>query len=170
MAQYGRPVADLVVGSWSKNGGGTPLYAQVDEVTPSDADYIWCYQSFNACELDITPSLGDPEVSTDHIIRFRCRSESGTPPVTCYLYQNTTLKATAWSGALTTSWSTKVYTLSGAEADGITDYTDLKFRIVTGSTSFDTVNVSWVELEIPDAAASGQGAALHRHLQNLGVR
>lgn len=53
-------------------------------------------------------------------------------------------------------WATQTYTLTAAEADAITDYTDLRVRLDARELSGTDkqVNASQFELEVPDAGAS----------------
>jgi hypothetical protein len=174
MAQFARPDADV-----SNNGNGG--FADIDEATASDADYWW--GDDNAADV-LEVSLGnvtDPGVSTGHIVRVRLAKVDGgvypgtggtTPTQTVELFQGTTLIATAVSAVnAPDAWTQTDYTLSAAEADAITDYTDLRVRVTNTASGGSPANrrggaASWAELEVPDAAAvtekqgtdSGSGA------------
>ena len=100
----------------------------------------------------------DPGVSTGHIIRAVARYSNAmlgqARDVDVQLRQGaSTLIATLAisSGSLTTSYQTFSYTLSGAEADSITDYSDLRYRLDAGTgISNKNVHVTAIELEVPD--------------------
>lgn len=140
--QYARPNADQVDGGWlNEAGSNINLFASIDEVTASDADYI---QSANDPASDVCivklSSLSDPASSTDHIVRYRiAKNDAAAASV------SVTVSLTQGTGATETviaSWShtdipgdatTHSQTLTTAQADAITDYADLylKFSAVT---------------------------------------
>src|SRR3990167_7123908 len=110
MPQFARPDADLVDGNWVKStGGNVDLFSMVDEASFDDADYIesGLAPSSDACALRLS-DVEDPQSSSSHVVRWR-HGEDG-----------------AGGG----SWTADSFTLSGAEADAITDYTDLAIRLV----------------------------------------
>lgn len=148
MAQYGRPISDIALGSWTT----APLWSKLDEVTADDADYIGTSVNNTICKLGLT-SLTDPVSSSNHIIRYRhTKSGAGTSTTTIDLYQGTTLIASQ-AVADTTSWVTSVYTLSAAEADAITDYSALRIWF-TASVAFANGRVSWCVFECPDVSGT----------------
>lgn len=125
--------ADSVDGAWTDQAGGTSLSAAIDEATFNDADYIRSElnPSTSGCRIKLAAG-GDPHISTGHVINWRTgKIGSATINMTVKLYQGGgnslgagTLIATFNRnnvGALTTYQET----LSGGEADSITDYTDL---------------------------------------------
>jgi hypothetical protein len=125
--------ADSVDGSWTDQAGGTSLFAAIDETVASDADYIRSdlNPSASGCRLKLSAG-GDPHVSTDHVLNWRTgKVGSATINMTVKLYQGGGDSLGAGTliasfdrnnvGALTTYQET----LSGGEADAITDYTDL---------------------------------------------
>lgn len=140
MAQFCRPDADTTLGNFQDEGGGTTtIFDGIDESSPSDSDYIRSPTSPSSevyvCRLsDVT----DPALSTGHIVRFRYSADQEaqeTIAITCELrmtYVNEgsqgTLINTKTVQTSTTSWVTDSDTLSGAEADAITDYTALFLR------------------------------------------
>jgi len=75
--------------------------------------------------------LSDPAVSTGHIIRYRIKKDtSGGDQITLVvkLVQNTTVLKTWTHSNISDTAVTYEQTLSGAEADSITDYTNLRLR------------------------------------------
>lgn len=153
MAQFGRPISDISTGGWST----TPLWSDLDD--NSDADFITSSKNpaSDTFENALTSTLSDPASSTGHIVRARMycsKANNGTG--TMYLYQGTTLIATyAIPGNIANSWTTYSYTLTGTEADNITDYTALRIRVAASGTANAYVYCSWTELEIPDYAFDG---------------
>jgi hypothetical protein len=169
MAQYARPDSDVSSGSWSPSTGST-LYECIDEETPSDADYIESDTDEDECEVGLS-TVTDPESSSNHTVRWRWQSTGSSPPTeTCsvYLYEGATLRATC---ALEREvdrggFAAESYTLAGGEADAISDYSALRVRFHINRTgSNEDIQVSWVELEVPDAG----GPAAASNLMLLGV-
>lgn len=143
MAQFARPDADLEIGSWAEDDDTTDaLFGEIDEATRDDLDFDKSEDlsapgnttPFAVSLSDIT----DPVSSAGHIIRVALRKQ-GTAQMdaTVELRQGYvseaspgTLIATLTQANLTTSFAEYTHTLSGAEADAITDYTDLQLRFV----------------------------------------
>lgn len=124
VVQLLRPDGDISSGAWLPSTG-SDLYAMLDETTADDGDYIYT-TSTSTAEVSLT-NAGDPAVSTGHIIRYRAK---GTGTLTVKLMQGTTTIATHVP-TLTTSYQTFSFTLSGAEADSITDYNNLRLQFVS---------------------------------------
>lgn len=115
------PIADLSAGGWTPSTG-SDLYAVLDEGTASDADYV-VSTTATSCELRIAVG-SDPAVSTGHILRYRLLAGSGA--VTAVLKQGSTTIASYGPHTLTGSAQDFSQTLTGGEADSITDYSDLR--------------------------------------------
>lgn len=115
------PVSDVSDGSWLPSTG-SDLYATVDESSYSDTDYIYA-TSATTCTLAIAAGT-DPAVSTGHTLRYRLLSGSGTVTVT--LKQSTTTIASWGPHTLTGAAQDFAQTLTGGEADSITDYSALR--------------------------------------------
>lgn len=134
-AQHLAPSADSVDGTWTDNAAGTALAAAIDETSFSDADYIQSVDSPSAAGCRVKLATGtDPSLSTGHVIHWRIRKSSAdqTVNMTVKLYQGGgnslgagTLIATRDRNNITTSFATFDETLTGTEADAITDYADL---------------------------------------------
>lgn len=123
VAQYARPTAEVTTGTWVSSLGGS-LAAAIDETTANDTDYIsTTYASI--CEVALG-TLTDPAVSTGHKVRYRIAADSGA--IVVRLRQGTTTIASWTHNPAPTSLTTFEQTLSGAEADSITDYTALKIQ------------------------------------------
>jgi len=127
-----RPSADSVDGSWTDQAGGTSLAAAIDETTPSDTDYIRSPLSPSAagCRVKLAAG-GDPLSSSGHIIHWRAGKDATgdeTINMTVKLYQGG--GDSLGAGTLIASFNrnnvdaftTYDETLSGGEADSITDY------------------------------------------------
>jgi hypothetical protein len=115
------PISDVSAGAWTPSSG-SDLYAMLDESTYSDADYI-VTSSASTCEMRVT-TAGDPAVSTGHVLRYRLLA--GTGSITALLKQGSTTIASYGPHTLTGSAQDFAQTLTGGEADSITDYSDLR--------------------------------------------
>ena len=176
MAQYGLPVSDVVTGATQCAGdGNATMWEELDEgfgagrgtgSGPDDTTTYWNGNSNDTgrasnqmrCALG---ALTDPVSSTGHIIRSRnvklsvcTASASGVQiDLTVVLLQGTTDIASTTFANLSSSWVTTSYTLSGSEADSITNYADLKienYKTDVGGGAGRRVGWSAGELEIPD--------------------
>lgn len=160
MAQFARPDSDVT-------NTGTNGFAAIDESTPSDADFWWGDNNV-AEELEVGLSnVTDPSSSSGHVFRYRvAKTNAGTVDgggnavtVTARLMQGGTQVATDTAKTANGTWTQYAFTLSGGQADAITDYTDLRLEFVTSLSGGSPANrrggaVSWAELEVPDAPSS----------------
>lgn len=156
--QFARPNADGANINWTPSTG-TVHYVLVDEVVPDDSDYVSVGTGF-APSPDETyglSSITDPGASDGHTIWVRAKQASGTTSITVNLYQGNpnafgfTFVA-AGTFSLTTSFADYSYTLTAAEANSITDYSDLWFDLVRGSTKGGiTQTVSQIYFEVNPA-------------------
>lgn len=123
-----RTGTDISAGSWTPSTG-SDLYAMLDEtIPPNDTDYISVPSGSSTAEVKLTTG-SDPSSSIGHTIRYRAKN-NGSGSLTVYLYQGATLIATH-NPTLTDYYQTYIWTISGAEADSITDYTDLRLRFTS---------------------------------------
>lgn len=157
MAQFARPDADLSVGAW----GAAPLWSKLDD--NSDADFIAAPDGTDnvTCDLGLT-DIVDPRSSSGHVLRWRRRVDAGSQvQLVVELRQGAAAIVTRTEAGLSnTAFATSSYTLSAAEADAITDYTDLRVRLIAsdfGALNLDHAEVAWVELEVPDIPAPKLG-------------
>lgn len=163
-AQFGKPDADIDAGVWVT----TPLWSKLDDGSTGDD----VYASGDGSPVNTEPfsvqisNIGDPTVSTGHVLRAQWSKETTAGAD----YQGTlelrqgfvseaspgtliaTLTGTVISG---TTDVTDTYTLSAAEADAITDYSDLQLRafaVKSGGGANRNFRIDFIELETPDAA------------------
>src|SRR5215217_6762135 len=133
--QIGAPTSDVTDGSWlNELGSNTNLYASIDESVASDVDYIISSAISSGlsdtCEVGLT-SLGDPVSSSSHTVAYRYRAQgAGTMNLTVRLMQGASIIASWTHTSVSTSYAVATQTLSGAEADSISDYADLRLRFV----------------------------------------
>jgi len=130
MAQFARPDSDVTVGGWTP----TPLYEKIDEATPSDADYIESATNptSDLCEVGLS-NVEDPEVSTGHVVRYRyAKNASGGNVIdlTVKLMQGAAEIASWTHNDISDTVTQAEQTLTGVQADAITDYTDLRLRFI----------------------------------------
>ncbi len=162
MAQFVRPISDVDGGSWASS----PFWSDIDEdiggggddsVVTSDA----VGNNVNTSDLDLEGTdtgIADPGVNTGHILRVLWESSlvrdmtghfelwQGVPDVG-------TLIAEATVELVNTTEVETAYTLTGTEADNITDYNDLHFALWgrgTGGGPARSLVVDAIELELPD--------------------
>jgi hypothetical protein len=128
-AQKLAPVSDVSAGSWTPSSG-SDLYAMLDESEASDADYIQA-TSATTCTLALA-SGSDPSSSAGHILRYRLLAGSGNIAVT--LKQGTTTIASWGPHTLTGVAQDFAQTLTGGEADSITDYSALRVEFISALT------------------------------------
>lgn len=162
MAQYVRPSADLVThASWTS----TPYWSKIDDGASEDNIFVTnTAPNLEWFAVDGS-SVTDPASSTGHILRVRWTKGAGggTTELTVELRQGYvseasqgTLIATLTSSTATSSSETTyTHNLSSGEADSITDYSDLQFRISgqrQGGGTGRQIDIEFVELETPDAS------------------
>lgn len=119
------PTSDVSAGTWTSSLGGA-LNAAIDEVTSDDADYISTETLGDQCVIALQ-SAGDPASSSNHLVRYRLRGD-GTSGIQVSLMQGATVIASWTHDPAPGAWTTYLQTLSGGEADSITDYTALRLR------------------------------------------
>lgn len=153
MTQYARPSSDISTSNWTT----TPLYQKIDEASYDDGDYIQSTGGSGTytCEVKLS-SVTDPQTGDSHVVKWRgikAGPGSNTVQTRLYIYQGTTLIATSGQYSEGTSFAEHSYTLTSGEANNITDYTDIRFRIeaVISGSGNQYARVSWAELGVPDA-------------------
>lgn len=131
-ATIARPDSDVSIGNWTDDGGGTTdLWATIDEEIPSTTDFIRSEPdpaSPDIIEVGLS-DVSDPASSVGHEVRYRYRKiDTGAINLTVRLMQGVTEIASWTHTNLSPTWSTATQVLSAAEADSITDYTDLRLK------------------------------------------
>lgn len=124
-SRYAYPTADVTAGTWQASTG-SDLYAMIDEETASDTDYIYT-NAAGACEIRLLP-VTDPVSSSGYALNYRIWSPVGGNAVV-RLKQGATTIATWTHTGLPTTATDYSQSLSGAEADSITDHDDLRIEI-----------------------------------------
>ena len=155
MAQYAVPQADpagtISAGDWADNFFGTDLAdATRDGIiggTPDDGTSIrnGGFLGSSTCEL-LLESLSSPGAG-NQIIRIRANGFGGSVDVDVYDGASFVDGTTFTPGG---SYATLSYTLTSTPSS----YNNLRVKLTTSSNS---LNVSEVDLEVPDAGGGGGG-------------
>jgi hypothetical protein len=119
--RYAYPTADTTAGPWAASSG-SDLFAMIDEETASDTDYIYA-NATGTGKFKILP-VTDPGASTGHVVNYRIWSPvAGNAKVR--LVQGSTTVAEWTHTGLPTTATLYSQSLTGEQADAITDYDDL---------------------------------------------
>lgn len=138
--QIAVPDADTADGSWlNEAGSNTNLFASIDETVASNADYIESSASPGSpdiCKVSLG-SMSDPASSVNHKVSYRYGKDFGGDDkinLTVRLKQGSTTIASWTHTDIPVGPVDVTQTLSGGEADTITDYSnlDLWFESVLG--------------------------------------
>lgn len=128
-AQTAHPASDITAGSWTTS----PLWSKIDETIQDDSDFVT--SSSSPASADIfevkVGTLTDPTSSVGHMIRYRFwKDQVGGDRIdlTVRLRQGTTNIASWTHSDIDQIPTTVEQVLSAAQADAITDYTDLRLR------------------------------------------
>ena len=146
-----RPEWGVDAGTWTP----VPQWSRLDD--NDDTDYVSATAT-GTDEVGLT-HIADPGVDTGHVIRFRARATGSGPDeqMQVSLYQGGTLVAQTAVTSITPrdSFNTYSYTLTSGEAAAITDYADLRLRLVASTLSgSDQLDLAWAELEVPGRSGS----------------
>lgn len=168
MVQILRPISNDVQTNMT-NG-----YAEIDEVTASDSDFAYGATAASgvlACSLQ-TP--GSTPGSGNGTMRFRLFqvNSSGTPTtggsaatMNIHLYEGASLLTSYPSNPVQQSSGWTDYTWTNVDLSGVTNWAALRFRFESEGTGGSPGGrrggaVSWMELEVPDAAGPVSGNAV----------
>jgi hypothetical protein len=153
-AQFGRPDSNTgSSGTWSGS------YASINSATPDDGTSITAANTIGVgayFEVGLS-DVDDPGILTGHIVRYRYGVVGGGNRQ--YGFQVTLLQGStsiaSWTHAGVTAGPFQAnQTLSTAEANSITDYTNLRIRFTITGNSGGGPRVPhwyWAEFEVPDA-------------------
>jgi hypothetical protein len=137
-------------GAWSP----TPLWIFLDDNQGDVVSASICCRQEKSFTVGLS-DVPDPQTSASHVIRARARistSSSVSDFFRVELMQGAVRKATTtfWTD-LSNTTREFAYTLTGAEADAITDYTDLRLRVVYTALQDGnwTAYVDRLEFEVP---------------------
>lgn len=162
MTQHLRPASTISAGGWTASS--TTLHGDTDEgIDNADdaATYAQCLNDNDDMELALEEGT-DPLTDSSHVLQWRAK-RAGAYFLPCLsrvqLYQGATLIATGTGSH--GDYSTATYTLTSAEANAITDYTDLRVRVrFTNNMAAAHMHLTAIEFDIPsiDVKASQKSA------------
>lgn len=131
--QFIHPDGDSSIGSWTNElGSTTNIYLSVDETPASDTDYIQSEENPSSSKCVLTlQDLSDPNQSGYHKLKYRFKKDVSGKALNLIvrLKQGTTVIASSTHTNISTGWTDGSFTLSGAEADSITNYNDLRVEV-----------------------------------------
>lgn len=162
--QFARPDSDITKENWDDAAGGNNnnvLYDEIDESAQNNADYstsgpLSLLDTTETWEVGLSNVI-DPESSSNHIVRYAYgKDASGGSQInlTVRLMQGTTTIASWTHNNIANGFTLATQTLSGAQADSITNYSDLRLRFTATYSSgiaARSAQISWAELEVPPA-------------------
>lgn len=162
MPQYARPASDVTDGTWTTSTGGTVLFDELDEPVADDLTYIKSQANVATDTFRIKlDAINDPVGSSGHIIRYRIARIGASPPYNfrIRLQQGVTTIAEWTHIDVGSTLTTYTQTLTGPQADAITDYTDL--YIEGTAIAFDpATDMTWAALWNGDSLTGASGAAI----------
>jgi len=136
--------------------GWKGTFSNINETTPDDSDFVGSHAIPMEGTTTATAEYGlddltDPTSSVGHVMRYRYKKDfSGgvTIALRVRLMDGSTARATRTHSNIAASWKQRESVLTAAEANAISDYTDLRleFRfIATGTGSTRKGRISWTE-------------------------
>jgi hypothetical protein len=101
-------------------------------------------------ETNTTITFGAATPSQFGALVIEILPAASTADLTVTLYQGATAKASkVITGITVSAFTDDSFTLTGGEADSITDYNDLRLGFKASGTGGGRVDVSWTEMEMP---------------------
>jgi archaellum component FlaF (FlaF/FlaG flagellin family) len=157
--QFARPDEDVSKGGWTDTTGGngnTILYDEINESVQNNGNYarsatLSLFGASDTWGVGLQ-GVADPESSSNHIVRVAHRKTGlGGVTLTTTLLQGSTTIA-SWSDAMPDNFAVSSHTLSVAQADSITNYSDLRLQFTAtldGIILATNGEISWAELQVP---------------------
>ena len=156
MAQFARPDSDVTTGNWTPNGGPVSLFDTLNEIVIDDADFSESANNPAADLMEVGLSnVDDPAGNVNHVLRYRYQKDVAAGrqiDLTVSLIQGVTVIASFVHADIGNPWVTQAQTLTGPQADAITDYTDLRIQFTAnavGGGGARSAEVSFAEFEVP---------------------
>ena len=132
--QYLLPVSDITIGGWINEASGSILYPSLAD--GSDATYAWYQEATVNAYFEVKIDIPGNVPAGEHYFRWRAYRKAGALTVTlkCEIRQGAAVIADN-SQVLTDDIAEYTRFLTAEEIAAITDYTDLRARvIITGVT------------------------------------
>jgi hypothetical protein len=152
--QFARPDTDIETSGWTT----IPIFSKINEIIVDDTSVR---TGINPVGEDFTVSLSDvvdPLSSINHVVRYVYDKDLGADSrsrvinITVELKQGLNVISSHTHFDITGDPTFGSFTLSQAEADSITDYSDLRltFTANTGAGLGERLaKIKWAELEVP---------------------
>ncbi len=153
--QYARPNGIVSSSGWSPVGAST-IWEATDEPSPADDNDYMIATGDATGELQLS-DVTDPGVDTGHTFSFRATStgSGGPEKFNVRLLDGTTEIDVHNNLSSRGSYTTFSYALDPVDVANISDYSNLRVEFSTTSVgNGEDIRISWIELELPDAAAS----------------
>lgn len=172
MVQLLLPDSNPLPQDWLSYPSGRSHGAVDDGAASHDSDATYLYATSNGEQCLLTLDNGtDPATDGGHVVRVVHRMFKDTGAVsitgtTVEVLQGSTVIASRELAVPTTSYVTEAFTLTEAEASGISDYADLKLRLTAGvfalslGATYAEHRVTALELELPASGVTGGAAPL----------
>jgi len=130
------------------------LWSAVDDPVLDNTDYIVSPRTGDYVEVALD-DLGTPMWKKDHIINIIGRDSTGNGSTYIALYQGTTLISGLGTphGFSLGIWRTFSYTLTQAEMNAITDYSNLRIRVYSFTPASGRSLISQISMQRPPAGA-----------------
>jgi hypothetical protein len=134
----------------------TPLFDKIDESTASDADLIVSATNpvNDTCEVGLNAAT-DPVSSVNHVLSYRYKKSANAGrqiDLVVRLMQGSTIIVSFTHTAIGNTIVQADQTLTGGQADSITNYGDLRIRFVANNVGTGTGRagqVTWAEFRCP---------------------
>jgi hypothetical protein len=127
-----------------------------DHINADDSDYI---STTTGTTIEfLLDGLTDPGDNTNHILRFRCKSEGSKGAERCdvALVDATfgVIASTNNNSASRGAFDIFQLAIADTDAANITSYSNLSVHITATVAAGESVQISWVELEVPASAST----------------
>jgi len=151
MVQFLRPVADTTVGDWTV----APLWSKVNGTAQNDSPLITSTNSNGSeCVLKLSAAQAPAAGTRTIIVRVARTDTGGSNPVLRTQLRQGTSVIQEWT--FTTTSTAFANATSAVDTSSVTDWSDLNIRLVRegggSNANRRPLRVSWVQLEIPEAA------------------
>lgn len=161
-AQFARSDATANAAGWTVVNAATHHEA-LDEIAADDNDYIDSGNNNSSTVILGLSNATDPGGTNlnDHILRYRCLSAGGGgQPESCNaaLYEGATLIFDTGNNSANRG-AFALYEFTIADASAITDYTNLSIQLTSVVGNNESIQISWVELEVPNPAVTAPTVA-----------
>jgi hypothetical protein len=133
-----RPTGDISAGSWLDS----PLFSKINETTASDSNYIYSQSPVNDTIILGLTAASTPSSRDNHNVRYRIQKSdiSGNAiDLTASLYQGNSLISQLTHSDIQYGYFTTGFNLTTAEANNITDYSNLRLNFIGNTTIFYTL-------------------------------